>query len=93
MAATDGAAAELLVRSAPLSCSAARVGGGPVGDLRAPLLRGQGPDRPAGHGKADQSLGQATPCSQSQIGHCCHLPGWATAQVEAGMALSVVVRS
>jgi hypothetical protein len=34
-----------------------------------------------------------TPCSQSQIGFCCHLRGWRTALVEADSALSVVVRS
>jgi hypothetical protein len=29
------------------------------------------------------------PCSQSQIGHYCHLRGWRTAQVEVELALSV----
>jgi hypothetical protein len=36
--------------------------------------------------------GTMTPCSQSQIGHYCHLRGWRTAQVEAELALSVAVR-
>jgi hypothetical protein len=35
----------------------------------------------------------ATPCSQSQIGRCCHPRGWGTAPVEAASRLSVVVRS
>jgi hypothetical protein len=34
----------------------------------APALREQGPDRPAGHGKADQSLGVATDQRNSGTG-------------------------
>jgi hypothetical protein len=66
----------------------------PVADAcGAPVLRDQGPDRPAGHGKADASLDQSTTCLQSQIGCCRHLRGWGTAQVVGAVVLSVVVRS
>ena len=58
----------------------------------APVLRDQGPDRPAGYGKADASLGQATPCLQSQIGRGRHLARLRTAQVMAAVGLSVGVR-
>jgi hypothetical protein len=40
-----------------------------------------------------QGSGQATPCSQSQIGRCDHLRGWGMAQVEDASWLSVVIRS
>jgi hypothetical protein len=36
--------------------------------------------------------GTMTPCPQSQIGRCCYLPGWGTAQVEVELALSVAAR-
>jgi hypothetical protein len=38
------------------------------------------------------SLDQSTPCSQSQIGPDPHLRQQRTAQVEAALALSVVIR-
>ena len=47
---------------------------------------------PAGHGRADASLDQPTPCSQSQVGHDRHLQRCEAAQVDAASALSVVVR-
>jgi hypothetical protein len=37
-------------------------------------------------------LEPTTPCLQSQIGRCGHLRLWETAQVEAALALSVIVR-
>jgi hypothetical protein len=52
-----------------------------------------GTDRPAGHGKADASLDQSTPCSQSQIGQDPYLGEGRTAQLGPGLALSVAVRS
>ena len=65
----------------------------PVADaFGAPVLRDQGPDRPAGHGKADASLHQPTTCSQSQIGQECDLRQERTVQAEEALALSVVVR-
>jgi hypothetical protein len=39
----------------------------------APVLRDQGPERPAGHGKADANLDQLTSCSQNQIRQDCYL--------------------
>jgi hypothetical protein len=47
-----------------------RSGSGPVRSrtpLGAPVLRDQGPDRPAGHGKADAGLDPMITCSQSQF--------------------------
>jgi hypothetical protein len=73
-----------------------------TGGLRSPSGRGRlrrsgpprpGTDRPAGYGKADASLDKLITCSQSQIGRCCHLRGWRTAQLAAALWLSVVVRS
>ena len=46
----------------------------PVADASgAPVLRDQGPERPAGHGKADANLDQLTSCSQNQIRQDCYL--------------------
>lgn len=46
-----------------------------------------------GHGKAGASLDQSTTCLQSQIGRHRYLRRRGTAQVEAGVVLSVVIRS
>jgi hypothetical protein len=59
----------------------------------APVLRDQGPDRPAGHGKADHSFGRATPCFQSQSEEDRYRGGRGTAQVTATMMLSMCLRS
>ena len=46
----------------------------PVADAcDAPVLRDQGPERPARHGKADANLDQLTSCSQNQIRQDCYL--------------------
>jgi hypothetical protein len=51
-----------------------------------------GPDRPAGHGKADHGLAKATPCFQSQIGQDRYLAKRLMAQLTPTVALSMTVR-
>jgi hypothetical protein len=58
----------------------------------APVLRDQGPDRPAGHGKADARLDQPTSCLQSQIGQGRHLRRQGNSAGRASLRLSVDVR-
>jgi hypothetical protein len=56
-------------------------------------FRDEGPIGRCRYGKADASLHQPTPCSQSQIEQDCHLARRRTAQVTAVIVLSVGVRS
>ena len=87
-------------RCAPLPAGSActhRVpaGSGPVWSRTPLALRSSATrDRSAGRVRqGDASLDKLITCSQSQIGRCCHLRGWRTAQLAAALWLSVVVRS
>jgi hypothetical protein len=65
----------------------------PVADASgAPVLRDQGPIGRPGTARPMQAS-TIDPCFQSQIGRFCHMRRQETAQVEAALALSVVVWS